>query len=203
MTFEPWWLVARSIAHALGRRPDVSRWEHASSFDPEWDERSRIIAGLVPAGSRVIEFGAGRQQLARYLDPTCTYLASDVIRRDVSTLVADLNARPLPDLSSLRPDVAVFAGVLEYVVRLAPVARWLARHVPACIASYECARTPAWSTRRLGERMERARLGWVSTHTEDELLELFRRAGFAREHRTVWHTPTGDEPIFVFRRRPG
>jgi hypothetical protein len=203
MTLEPWRLLARTIAHALGRRPDVSRWEHASSFEAEWDERSRIIAGLVPAGSRVIEFGAGRQQLARDLDPTCMYLASDVIRRDASTLVADLNARPLPDLSALRPDVAVFAGVLEYLVRLAPITRWLARHVATCIASYECGRTPPWSPARLGERLQRARLGWVSTYTEAELLALFRAAGFACEEKTVWHTPTGDEPIFVFRRRPG
>jgi len=198
-----WRLAARSIAYALGRRPDVSRWEHAGSFEAEWDERSRIIAGLVPAGSRVIEFGAGRQQLARYLDPSCTYLASDVVRRDASTLVADLNARPLPDLSVLRPDVAVFAGVLEYLVRLAPITRWLARQVPTCIASYECAHTRAWSPARLGERLQRARIGWVSTHTEAELLALFRSAGLACERRVVWHTPTGDEPIFVFRRRTG
>jgi hypothetical protein len=186
----------------LGRRPDVSRWQRVSSFDAEWEERTRILARLVPRGSRVIEFGAGLRGLARHLDPSCSYVASDVIRRGPDTLVWDLNARPLPDLSRLDVDVAVFGGVLEYLVRLAPIARWLSRHVAMCLASYECAVTAPWSPGRLGERLRRARLGWVSTHTEAELLRLFRAAGFRCEQKVLWHTPTGDEPIFVFRREP-
>jgi hypothetical protein len=193
-------LLLGLLAGLLGRRPDVSRWQRLSSFDVEWEERARILARLVPPGSRVIEFGAGPRGLATYLDPSCSYVGSDVIRRGPDTFVCDLNARPLPDLSGLDVDVAVFGGVLEYLVRLAPIARWLSRHVSTCIASYECAVTPRWSRRRLGERLSRARLGWVSTHTEAELVGLFRAAGFRREQRAVWHTRTGDEPIFVFQR---
>jgi hypothetical protein len=192
-------LLLSSLGGMLGRRPDVSRWERVSSFEEEWEERTRIMARLVPKGSRVIEFGAGRRRMAHHLDPSCTYLASDVIHRGPGTLVWDLNARPLPDLSPFKVDVAIFGGVLEYLVSLDPIARWLARHVSTCIASYECAETAAWSLDRLRERLRRARLGWVSTHTETELARLFQAAGFVCEQKVIWHTPTGDEPIFVFR----
>jgi hypothetical protein len=191
--------LLRSLGPVLGRRPDVSRWAQVSSFDEEWEERTRIMARLVPKGSRVIEFGAGARRMARYLDPSCTYLASDVIHRGPGTLVWDLNERPLPDLSPFKVDVAIFGGVLEYLVRLEPIARWLAHHVSTCIASYECAESAAWSLGRLRERFRRARLGWVSTHTETELAGLFRAAGFVCDQKVIWHTPTGDEPIFVFR----
>jgi hypothetical protein len=192
-------LLLRSLGGMLRRRPDVSRWERESSFDEDWEERTRIMARLVPKGSRVIEFGAGLRRMAHYLDPSCTYLASDVIHRGPGTLVWDLNARPLPDLSPFKVDVAVFGGVLEYLVRLEPIARWLAHHVSTCIASYECAETAAWSFGRLRERLQRARLGWVSTHTETELAGLFNAAGFLCEQKVICHTPTWDEPIFVFR----
>jgi hypothetical protein len=195
-------LLLGLLGNWLGRRPDVSRWARPSSFEAEWEERARILAGLVAPGSRVIEFGAGPHGMGRYLDPGCSYVASDVIRRGPDTFVFDLNARPLPDLSPLDVDVAVFGGVLEYLVRLAPIARWLASHVSTCIVSYECALTPAWSTARLGERLRRARLGWVSTCTEAELVRLFGAAGFGCTQTVLWHTPTGDEPIFVFRREP-
>ena len=159
------------------------------------------MARLVPMGSRVIEFGAGSRKMAHHLDPSCTYLASDVVDRGPGTLVWDLNARPLPDLSPLKVDVAIFGGVLEYLVSLEPIARWLARHVTTCIASYECAETGAWSLNRLRERLRRARLGWVNTHTETELAGLFYAAGFVCEQKVIWHTPTGDEPIFVFQQK--
>ena len=199
MTLADGRLLLGLLAGLLGRRPDVSRWQRLSSFEAQWEERARILGRLVPAGSRVIEFGAGPRGVARYLDPSCSYVASDVIRRSPDTLVWDLNARPLPDLSRLDVDVAIFGGVLEYLVRLASIAQWLSRHVSTCIASYECALTAPWSPGRLGERLRRARLGWVSTHTEAELVGLFRTAGFRCQQRVIWQTPTGDEPIFVFR----
>ena len=128
-------VLLSSLGGMLGRRPDVSRWERESSFEEEWEERTRIMARLVPMGSRVIEFGAGSRKMAHHLDPSCTYVASDVVDRGPGTLVWDLNARPLPDLSPLKVDVAIFGGVLEYLVSLEPIARWLARHVTTCIAS--------------------------------------------------------------------
>ena len=73
------------------------------------------IAKLIPAGSNVIEFGAGRRQLEKFLPAGCTYTPSDLVDRGPGTIVCDLNRPPLPDLRHLRLKVAVFGGVLEYV----------------------------------------------------------------------------------------
>jgi hypothetical protein len=179
---------------------DRRHWRGEENIDPAWEERSRIIASLVPKASRVIEFGAGRGVLANFLDPTCSYVASDFVRRGPETRVWDLNERPLPDLSSLAPDVAVFAGVFEYIARLNAIPFWLSRYVSMCIASYECARTARGAAGRIRERWDRARIGWVNTYTESELTGMFARSGFLCTDRVLWHTPEGTEPIFVFAR---
>ena len=104
---------------------DVSRWADAGKFN-DWEERTKLIATLIPAEARVIEFGAGKRQLEKHLDSTCTYVPSDLVSRGPDTIVLDLNKRPLPDLSTQSFDVAVLAGVLEYVADLPSFVRWLA-----------------------------------------------------------------------------
>ena len=47
----------------------LTRWADLDNFDPEWDERTQIIADLITPGSRVLEFGAGRRYLQTRLDP--------------------------------------------------------------------------------------------------------------------------------------
>ena len=66
---------------------------------------------------------------------------SDLVDRGGKTIVFDLNSKPLPDLSHLNLDVAVFAGVLEYISDLDSVVHWLSYQVGLCIASYRCAYT--------------------------------------------------------------
>ncbi len=121
------------------------------------------------------------------------------VDRGVGTFVCDLNRRPLPDISRLSVDVAVFAGVLEYLVGLVEIPTWLSKHVGWCIASYEVARSRRGGPTRLLERFERARIGWVNTFHEQELIEMFARAGFRCDARIIWHTEEGDEPIYRFR----
>src|SRR5690349_16692383 len=94
---------------------DVERWADPHNLSEKWDERTKLIAQLIPNDSRVIEFGAGRRRLESYLHPSCTYFASDLVSRGSGTIVFNLNARPLPDLTHLGLNVAVFGGVLEYV----------------------------------------------------------------------------------------
>ena len=82
----------------------------------------------MPNYSRVIEFGAARRALEKYLDPSCVYTASDLVDRGLGTIVCDLNERPLPDLGADAYDVAVLMGVLEYVRDMPSVIDWLAQH---------------------------------------------------------------------------
>src|SRR5580700_450041 len=122
----------RSTATLLRKalhKADKGRWMRADSFCPEWEERAKTIAGLVPKGARVIEFGAGLRRLQGYLDPSCTYVASDLTSRGQGTLVLDLEKRPLPVFSAEQFDLAIFAGVLEYVSDVPGVVSWICEYV--------------------------------------------------------------------------
>jgi hypothetical protein len=78
---------------------DRERWADLRNHEVDWDERTRAIARLIPPGSHVIEFGAGRRQLESRLPEDCSYSASDLVDRGLGTLLCDLNRRPLPTSS--------------------------------------------------------------------------------------------------------
>jgi hypothetical protein len=192
-------VMLRTLRCRLFGTTDVSRWRDAEAFPDDWAGRTQLIAQLVPKGTRVIEFGAGKRKLESQIDPTCTYIPCDIVSRGKDTLVLDLNARPLPNLRHLNLDMAVFAGVIEYIADLGSFVTWLSRQASTCIASYECAQTQSWgSPARLRETIRRTGAGWVNTFSEHELIEIFRSGGFALTETKDWRTPDGTERIFVF-----
>lgn len=176
--------------------PDRARWTDASAFD-DWEERTRLIAGLIPAGSRVAELGAGSRMLEKYLDPSCTYLPCDLVSRGPDSLAFDLNRRPLPELGVV--DVVVLAGVLEYIRSVPSLFEWLGGQAKQVIASYGCAKSRPGSPQRVVESYRRAGAGWVNSYSEAELMEMAARAGLSHERTLSWHEPDV-EHIFVFRR---
>ncbi len=178
--------LAKVAALRALRASDRGRWAKPENLEVWWDERTRLLAELVPPGSRVIEFGAGRRQLERYLDQSCTYVPSDLVDRGPGTIVCDLNQRPLPDLSRVRPDVAVFGGVLEYVANTEALIAWLAPAITRCVASYAYVDPNAGLAERVSRYVERWRNGYMSHHTEQELIDLFGRNGFVCNERRTW-----------------
>lgn len=192
-----------TLRRKLWREADYERWIKTDSFDPQWAERAQMIARLIPKGYRVIEFGAGLRQLESYLDPSCTYVPSDLASRGRDTLILDLEKRPLPDLPRDIFDVAVFAGVMEYLSDVPGVVSWVCEYVTSCILSYECATRPRHVYGQLRQAWDRAELGWVNAYTEEGLMDLFARVGFFCTGRTLWSAHDGSEPIFTFRRAPG
>jgi len=192
-------IVARSLLCRFFGWSDTSRWSTAAELSPEWDERTKLLARLIPPRAHVIEFGAGRRQIEPYLPQDCTYVPSDFIDRGAGTFICDLNRRPLPDLTPLGVDTAVFGGVLEYIQNVPSLVQWLSRQVRCCVATYECARTRRADLRRLPEYLDRARAGWVNTFSEDEFVELFNQHRFVMAHRELWRTQDGDEPLFFFQ----
>src|SRR5690348_9570014 len=66
---------------------DHARWSSPGGLEEWWVERTGILAQLLPAGSRVIEFGAGRRQLEKLLPNGCTYIPSDLVDRGPGTIV--------------------------------------------------------------------------------------------------------------------
>jgi hypothetical protein len=194
-------VAARALRCKLFGKTDVGRWADVRAFETEWDERSHIIGELIPAKSRVLDFGAGRRQLSRFIDPSCTYLFSDFMDRGAGTLIIDLNARPLPDLSSWNIDVAVFAGVLEYVSRVDTLVNWLYGNTKNCVASYGCVdETNSRGMRWMKEVNKRASCGWVNSYTETKLIDIFGKAGFSCRETRDWVTRDGSERIFSFQR---
>ena len=199
MEYYTWRVAARAILCKFFGRSDFSRWADASKFPSDWDERSRLIAGMISAGSRVLDIGAGRQQLRGFLDPRSTYVGSDLVARDAEMLVIDLNARPLPRLRHFRFDVAVLAGVIEYVSQVDSLIDWLHENFPCCVVSYGSAKQLR-GVNRLGQSWERASCGWVNSFTGEELVSRFISAGFRLQETGDWKTPEGDESILLFRR---
>jgi hypothetical protein len=194
--------VTKMVLFRLLGRSDYERWGDPSSLETWWESRTQKLAALIPAGTRVIEFGAGRRRLASFLDPRCSYVASDLVERGPDTFVCDLNRRPLPDLAPLAPEVAVFAGVLEYLREVPEVVEWLSAQVRYCVASYAVAqRLGLRGALVAGARRSywRAYHGYMNSYSEAELLAIFARNGFACLRTESWN----EQRLFLFERRRG
>ena len=180
------------------KKTDRRRWADPRNIYASWESRNKELAALVPSNSRVIEFGAGKRILERYLDPSCSYVPSDIIDRGPGTIVFDLNQRPLPDLGPDAYDVAVFSGVLEYVRDVPAVLDWLTKYVTVCVLTYAPAKAKGHSPRGLLETIGRLRHGWMNNYREEELRSLFYERDFELVQGKDWE----DQRLFVFSRRP-
>jgi hypothetical protein len=186
------------VVTTLLKKTDRRRWADPRNLYASWESRNKQVAALVPNNSRVIEFGAGKRVLERYLDPSCTYVPSDIIDRGPGTIVCDLNQRPLPDLGSNNHDVAVLSGVLEYVRDVPSLLDWLTKCVTVCVLTYAPAKASGYSPRALLETIGRLRHGWMNSYCEEELQSLFCERGFELVQEKDWE----EQCVFVFSRRP-
>jgi hypothetical protein len=187
----------KMISTVLGKT-DYKRWADPRSLEAWWEPRTERVAALVPNHCRVIEFGAGNRRLEEYLDPSCTYVASDIIDRGAETIICDLNRRPLPDLDADTYDVAVLIGVLEYLRDVPSVLDWLARQVPSCVVSYVCVDDRRYSLRGMNESFRRMKMGWMNNYREEEIRSLFHHRGFVSVREDSWE----NNRLFLFSRRP-
>ena len=189
--------MLRRVLSTVLKQTDHSRWARPGSLESWWEPRTALLAAMLPSGSRVLEFGAGNGQLARYLDSSCTYTPSDLVDRGPGTLVCDLNARPLPQLPAGTFDVAVMLGVLEYLRDVPGLLDWLAERVPTCAVSYVCAEAKPWSLAEAREWLDRRRMGWMNSYRDDALVALFRDRGFEQQSDATWK----NNRLFVFTRQ--
>ncbi|MFG1930768.1 class I SAM-dependent methyltransferase [Mycobacterium sp. NPDC048908] len=187
------------LTGALRQKTDYDRWADPRSIYASWESRTEMAAALVPNHSRVIEFGAATRVLERFLDPSCTYTASDLVDRGPGTIVCDLNERPLPELGADSYDVAVIMGVLEYVRDVPSVLDWLTNHFPLCVLSYACTRTTGNRLRSRLETIGRLNHGWMNSYCADELRTLFDERGFVLQRDEPWK----DQRVFVFSQQNG
>jgi methyltransferase family protein len=185
--------VGKMLVLKFLHQSDYQRWTTSGSLETWWDTRTEKIAQLIPHNTRVIEFGAGRRQLEKFLDRSCSYIPSDLTDRGPGTIICDLN-RPLPDLRYVQADVAVFSGVLEYVRDLEALIKWLSVQIPFCIASYTYVAPNQNVMQRIRDRFDRLYYGYMHNYTEEELVHLFNRWGFVCTTKDTWTS----QRIFLF-----
>ena len=170
------YLASRRELEAMGNQ--VERWADLTNFDAAWDERTKLIAGMIVPNSAVLEFGSGREQLEAFLPEGCSYQPADIVARSPRTMAANLN-EGFPALTR-RYDVIVFSGVLEYIHDLEPLLREVRRHADGCILSYA-------TTDDLDCVATRMRNGWVHHYSLSQLLPMIERAGFRVTETKHWN----------------
>jgi hypothetical protein len=159
---------------------DTKRWGQVSRLDADWNQRTTIIASLIPPNTTVLEFGAGCQMLQSLLPETCIYIASDVVPRTETTFVCDLNAPNLPTLP--QHETAVFSGVLEYIHDVTRAIDYLRNSTGTVVVSYV-----PYSERGFSGRLRRLTNGWVNAYSKSEFEQLFEKRGWRRDAEVKWN----------------
>ena len=191
-------VLRNALASRFGRA-DYERWSSPGGLEAWWDERTQLLARFVPEQSRVIEFGAGRRSLERFLPAGCSYVPSDLTDRGPGTIVCDLNKRPFPDLRAVAPTVAVFSGVFEYVKDVQAVVHWLVDSgVHRVILSFDAVPADQGWFGAIKERRRRLYYGYMNTLTQRELESILEGVGLTCTAQRVWTT----QRLYSYERRP-
>ena len=126
-------------------------WSNHLNFDPEWDGRAHLAAGLLKAGEKIVcDIGCGpRQALRNSLPNDSTYIPLDLKQWTADVHFCDLNTGDIPDYLIRSADVVFMLGVCEYLVDLHRTFVSLARSCRSLIVSYcstdlDKARSPLW-----------------------------------------------------------
>jgi hypothetical protein len=169
---------------------DAARWATEENLDAAWERRAMAAAALIPAGSRVLDIGAGREALSRHLPPDSAYVPADLVARSPRTVVVDLNAGEFPSGDF---DVVTMLGVIEYVHDVGALLAAAATRAPMLVASY-CTFTS-------GPGASRLQRGWLNDLGLSDLLDLLRDAGW----HVAWagrldRLPEFDQWVFACRR---
>jgi sulfotransferase family protein/methyltransferase family protein len=151
-------------------------WEGPRPFEPSFAQRrARIaVAKAIPAGTRVLELGAGTPCLGRLLPSGATLVHGDSVARAPDFLVASLHQGDIPPVE--KTDLIVILGMMEHVADPAALLAKLARTGRPVALSYHAADDTAG--------LDRRQLGWVSHLTRAELEAAFAAAGY--RHRARW-----------------
>jgi glycosyltransferase involved in cell wall biosynthesis len=175
-------------AMKFSKLSNIRRWKNPDSLNKSWDARTIMIAKLIPPGTSIIEFGAGRMILKEYIPKTCSYTPSDIVSRGEGTIVIDLNSKPYPILNQ-HFDIAVFSGVLEYIYDIRELIVYLSSFVDSLIVSYAIAD-------ECDSLVHRRKQGWVNDYKYKDIVALIEASGFICRNVETWK----QQKIFIFQR---
>ena len=158
------------------KKSDKQRWEDSEELLENWNERTFLIAEMIPDNAKIIEFGAGNMILKTYLSSNCKYQGSDIVQRFPEVRLCDLNEGI--DFSLNEFDTAVFSGVLEYVYDIEQVFKQLKNEINTVILSYACSDIVS---------VNRLTMGWLSDYSKNELENVFFRNGYEITEYLEWN----------------
>jgi hypothetical protein len=182
----------RGLANAA--LPDRHRWGNPSSYKPDWDDRSKLVAPLIPDGANVLEIGAGTGNLRKLIEHRCNYVGADLVPLDSDIRCLDLESDPLPHECY---DCIVLLGVFEYLHKTFNAAEKIASATDHAVISYCCVRDNAPDAIEI-----RNQRGWVNHFSEIEFTGMFALFGLGAASRTTANSDGDFEQIvFEFRRR--
>lgn len=181
--------LLRGLRFLRGRvfgKGSPQHWAEVEHFDQAWRARISEIATLIPPGASVLDLGCGKMWLKDYFSGE-QYYPVDYTQRSTDTIVCDFNKREFP---SIRADVAVVSGCLEYLKEYEWFISEIATHVERCVISYN-------SVEQYPDRTKRRAMAWVNDLTHAELIRLFRMRGMVLVEQKV---AADLHHIFVFDR---
>ena len=167
-------------------KSDYKRWTTLNSFNKGWDQRTIKMAEFILPNTKVIEYGAGRKVIKKYLPKNCIYTPSDIVDRGDGTIICDLNQKTLPKFDNY--NYAIFSGVLEYVNNVPRLIQHLTNNIDIFIISYEVLKDDI--------TLKRGIQGWVNSYKERELLNIFENNGYKLTDKSSWL----NQGIYVFKK---
>jgi hypothetical protein len=125
------------------RATDGARWSDLRNSREGDNRRAKLAAARVQPGERVLDLGCGTSALRHALPGVCRYQGLDLLQRDDTTLITDLN-RTLP--TNMQADHVIASGILAHLYDPARVLRWCAAFAKRLTCVHDEATTPLMAT---------------------------------------------------------
>jgi hypothetical protein len=169
---------------------DIGRWMQTENLDPNWDQRAEFALAPVAKSLAVVDVGCGQQSVKRIAQPS-RYLGIDVVTRDSSTYVIDLNSEPLSNDVFKNHELVTAFGLIEYLNDPSLIFKGIADEGLCFVLSYKILRE--------GDTVDRRSQGWINDYTASELKHELEHAGLTIVHETffdkseiiIYATPRG------------
>ena len=162
------------------------RWADPGELTEGSDNRARRAAKHIPAGSSVMDLGAGAMRLRAALSQECKYLPVDLVRFANAGEILDLNQGQFPERAV---DVVAALELVQYIHDVPALLRRCAAAAPSLILSYPL----AVADEDMAARREQ---GWFNDFDASELSDMLEKTGWKIESRE----PAERAEMFVCRR---